>query len=149
MTRQEQKLNECFVATVAMLTDKPAPAVRRAMLGKELAKESWSLVSSNLSTDKGRQLRRNVERYLARHLPALPIEAFDKTPGADAPPTLDFAGRGALAIRTRRGARHIVAYDAGQIFDPSPRTPAPMPAADYLTWLKETQANIETVYPIR
>ena len=149
MNRQEQKLNECFVATVAMLTGRPAPAVRRAMLGKELAKESWSLVSSNLSTDKGKQLRKNVERYLARHLPALPIEAFDKVPGAVIAPALDFIGSGALAIRTRRGARHIVAYDARQIFDPSPRTPAPMPAAEYLAWLKETQSTLETVYPIR
>ena len=132
---------------LAMLLDKPAAEIRRALLGKKLAKESWSALTCNSRTESAKILRDNVAKFLARRLPWLSPNSFSAAPSLDAiaqgsaAPT--FAGRGAVTIRYRH-ARHIVAFDRGTIYDPA--QPAPIDSAEFLRQINNADARIENIY---
>lgn len=144
-----QKQNECYLTVLAMLTGRPVSAIRRSILSGALAKESWSRLTCSGSTDKGKLLKFNVEKFLAKNLPWLSIDSFSMdqsvTAKSDRLDLLDFAGRGAATIRSLHGwRRHIVAFEANIIYDSA--LAAPISVSDWLLYLRSGNWAIENIY---
>lgn len=135
MKHIRQKPYECFPTVLAMLLDKPVVRVKREIQGKQLAGYEWSLL--NTRADKGKQLTRQVEAYLHKHLPWMTLESYvtESPLGAD-PRRFDLPiGRGVLVIN-----RHIVAFENGVVFDPG--TPAPIDWQEYRVGLVKRNKSI-------
>lgn len=147
MKHHRQKLNECFICAVATLAGKSPAGVKRAILGKELSKESWSyIVTSSPSSDRVQKAKARVSKYLAKHLPWVPIEAFCNLGAISCGSTRvrqltqsNLHGVGILTIVHRRMAkRHIVAFQDGVIFDSGKSGELPASA-----WLADMLVNWE------
>ena len=137
MKHQNQKRYECFPTVLGMLLDIPAKQVIRDILGKQLAKQSWSYLISNSSSESYACLREQVRAYLADRLPWLSIQAFD-TEQAKQACSIPARGRGIAVINS-----HIVAFEQGLVFDPAKL--APMPLAAYMLDIRAHNKVIKLV----
>lgn len=153
MRHQRQELNECYVTVLAMLLDKPAPRVRRLILGRKLSKCSWSYLVSSSQNDAGKELTKRVEKFLARHLPWMPLATFSRSlDGASFTLGQDFRlnrhvtrGRGVIVTRRVYGrTRHIVAFENGVIFDSA--MPAPLTVEVYDNFLIGSDWEVELMF---
>jgi hypothetical protein len=137
MKHQRQKPYECFPTVLAMLLDKPVGRVKRELLGSDLASESWSYLISNRYTPKFAKLKCRVELFLHNKLPWLPLESF-YAPDLDDCLTLPAVGRGVAVINF-----HVVAFEAGLIYDP--QRPAPVPVSEYTRELVKRNKTVRLV----
>ena len=136
MKHQRQRPYECFPTVLGMLLDIPAKQVIRDILGKSLAKQSWSYLISNSSSESYACLREQVRAYLALRLPWVSIQAFDTE--QEQACSIPARGRGLAVINS-----HIVAFEQGLVFDPAKL--APIPLQEYLLDIRAHNKVIKLV----
>ena len=148
MRHQVQGENECYLATVAALTDQTIVAVRREA---DLICQSFGYTTYTAMRTTSANWRRFEEVMITRYaLPRwgtkggwplpLPAEHFPK--GVD----LDLAGRGVIEIRSSTWG-HIVAYEDGFVFDGN--CAGPLPYAQWANMFQKVWPGIKFAIAIK
>lgn len=134
MKLQQQGLDECWLATVAMLADRPLDEVRTKALSYWTGARNWSSIIREVAYfqrfDAIEERCKNLCKYFG--LPGLPInnkwgEGIQLSTGNEKP---DLSGKGQITVELEYGF-HSMAFEDGKIYDPG-GSPIPLEWEAYL-----------------